>query len=77
MQTISSILPFIQIGLAVLLTVSILLQQNEASAGAAFGGGDIPSGWRTRRGFERVLFIATIIIAILFVASTVLALVIQ
>jgi preprotein translocase subunit SecG len=71
---INSTLPVIQIILAVLLTASVLLQQSEAGAGGAFGGNDSVSTWRTRRGFEKFLFFFTIIIAILFVASAIIAL---
>ncbi len=71
---IQAILPIIQIVLAVLLTVAILIQQSEAGAGGAFGGSDSVSTWRTRRGFEKFLFIGTIILAILFIASAILAL---
>ncbi len=71
---IYSILPVIQIVLAVLLTVSVLLQQSEAGAGGAFGGGDSVSTWRTRRGFDKFLFLFTIVVAILFVIAAILAL---
>ncbi len=71
---IYSILPVIQIVLAVLLTVSVLLQQSEAGAGGAFGGGDSVSTWRTRRGFDKFLFLFTIVVAILFVITAILAL---
>lgn len=72
MQTI---LPIIQIVLAVLLVIAVLLQQSEAGAGGAFGGGnDSVSTWRTRRGFEKTLFVATIVIAVLFVLSAFIAL---
>lgn len=71
---ITSILPIIQIVLAVLLTVSVLLQQSEAGAGGAFGGGDSVSTWRTRRGLEKFLFFFTIVVAILFVTSAIVAL---
>ncbi|MEN9649698.1 MAG: hypothetical protein RL094_665 [Candidatus Parcubacteria bacterium] len=64
----------IQITLAILLSVAILLQHSDAGAGGAFGGGDSVSSWRTRRGFEKVLFVATIILAILFVVSAIVAL---
>lgn len=64
-----------QIILSVLLIVLILLQQNEASVGAAFGGGDEGGLARTRRGPEKAVFIATIIIAVLFAISSVAALV--
>jgi protein translocase SecG subunit len=72
---INAILPIIQIVLAVLLTVAVLFQQSEAGAGGAFGGSDSVSSWRTRRGFEKFLFSATIVLAILFVVSAVLALI--
>ena len=65
----SSILPYIQIFLAVILTTAILMQQTDASLGAVFGGGDSGPSGRTRRGFELTLFKATIVIAILFVLS--------
>lgn len=71
---IKAILPIIQIVLAVLLTVAVLLQQSDAGAGGAFGGGDSVSTWRTRRGFEKFLFIGTIVLAILFIASALIAL---
>lgn len=71
---LTAILPIIQIVLAVLLTVAILFQQSEAGAGGAFGGSDSVSAWRTRRGFEKFLFIATIVLAVLFVASAILTL---
>jgi len=71
---IRSILSIIQIVLAVLLTVFILLQHSEAGAGGAFGGSDAVSSWRTRRGFEKFLFIATIVLVILFVISAIIAL---
>lgn len=71
---INSTLPVIQIILAVLLTVSVLLQQSEAGAGGAFGGGDSVSTWRTRRGFEKFLFFFTIVVGILFITSAIVAL---
>ncbi len=64
-----SILAYIQIFLAVILITAILMQQTDASLGAVFGGGDTSSSGRTRRGFEKTLFHATIVIAILFVLS--------
>lgn len=66
----SSILPYIQIFLAVILTTAILMQQTDASLGAVFGGGGGgETSGRTRRGFEKTLFKATIVIAILFTLS--------
>ncbi len=65
-------LSYIQIILAVLLSVLILIQQSEGSLGAAFGGGGMESTARTRRGPELWIFRGTVIIASLFVASTIL-----
>jgi preprotein translocase subunit SecG len=66
-------LPYIQIALSVLLAVGVLLQQSAAGMGGAFGD-NFSSAFHSRRGFEKVLFYGTILIAILFVASTLLAL---
>ena len=74
MNSIVSILPYIQIGLSVILVIAILLQQSSASLGGAFGEAGFESGMRTRRGLEKYLFIATIVISLLFVASAFIAL---
>ncbi|TXH01516.1 MAG: preprotein translocase subunit SecG [Candidatus Moraniibacteriota bacterium] len=50
--------------IAVLLTVSILLQSRGSGLGSAFGG-DF-GGYYTKRGFERFLVYATTILAVLF-----------
>ncbi|MEK7669482.1 MAG: preprotein translocase subunit SecG [Patescibacteria group bacterium] len=68
-------LSYIQIILAVLLGALILVQQSEGSLGAAFGGSGMDSASRTRRGPELWIFRGTIIIACLFVASTLINLV--
>ncbi len=75
MKTIASILPYIQIVLAVILVTAILLQRTGSQIGGAFGGGDnFSSAFHTRRGFEKTLFIITIVVAILFAASTLFSL---
>lgn len=67
MKTIEVILPYIQIVLAVILVAAILLQRTGSQVGGAFGGSDnFSSAYHTRRGFEKTLFIITIVIAILF-----------
>ncbi len=69
-SAMKSLLPYIQIILSVLLVVAILIQRTGAQVGGAFGGGDnFSSAFHTRRGFEKSIFIATIIIAVLFAAS--------
>lgn len=76
MKMITSILPYIQIVLAVILVAAILLQRTGAQIGGAFGGGDnFSSAFHTRRGFEKTLFIITILVAILFVISSLLTLI--
>jgi protein translocase SecG subunit len=76
MEALTQILPWIQIVLAVLLVVGVLMQLSSAGIGATFGGGD--SGvYHTRRGFEKFTFRATIFIAVLFVASTIIGLLLQ
>jgi len=70
MQLLATALPWIQIVVAVMLVGLILLQRSGAELGGAFGGGDGSGGTLyTRRGFEQVLFIATIVLAVVFVAS--------
>ncbi len=68
------LLPYIQIILSILLVVGILLQRSEAGLGSAFGADGMSSPQYTRRGFEKLLFRATIVIAILFAVSAFLSL---
>lgn len=75
-MTLAGILPYIQIVLSVLLIGSILLQQTGASLGGAFGGDNFSAAYHTRRGSELFLFWATIVLAGLFAATALLALVI-
>jgi protein translocase SecG subunit len=66
---ISAVLPYVQIALSVLLVAAILLQRTGASLGGAFGADNFSSGFHTRRGFEKTLFQATIVLGILFALS--------
>jgi len=73
-QFIINALPYIQIALSLLLAAGVLLQHSDASLGGAFGGSDNwSSTFHTRRGFEKILFNGTIVIAILFTFSSILA----
>lgn len=60
------ILSYIQILLSLLLIAGILLQRSEASLGSAFGDDGSTGGHFTRRGSEKFLFNATLVIAVLF-----------
>lgn len=54
------------------------MQKSEAGVGGSFGGSDnFNAGFHTRRGFEQKLFYFTIAIAILFVISSLLILVLK
>jgi protein translocase SecG subunit len=65
-----SLLPYIQILLSVFLIALVLIQRTSAQIGGAFGGNDNwSSAYHTRRGFERWMFVATIVIGILFIVS--------
>ncbi|WKZ28884.1 MAG: preprotein translocase subunit SecG [Patescibacteria group bacterium] len=59
-----NILTLIQVGVSVLLIVSILLQQQGVGLGATFGGDG--NSFRTKRGLEKGLFYFTIVLATLF-----------
>lgn len=75
MGTIAAILPYIQIVLAILLIGAVLLQQTGSGLGGAFGGDNFSAGFHTRRGAEKILFNATITLAILFVITAFVALI--
>lgn len=60
------ILSYFQIGVAILLGVAILIQQKGQGLSGAFGGEG--GFYRTKRGLEKTLLIATIVLAVLFVA---------
>lgn len=74
---LSGILPYIQAVISILLIGSILLQTSSASMGGAFGGDNFSAGYHTRRGFERTLFTASIVLAVLFAITAFLAFVLQ
>jgi protein translocase SecG subunit len=69
------IITVIQVILASLLIIAILLQQRGGGLSSAFGGEG--SVYSTRRGAEKVIFVATIIIAILFFGISFLRIILQ
>ena len=77
MVLLQQMLPFVQIGLSVLLIVCVLLQRTGASLGGAFGADNFSSGFHTRRGLEKTLFHATIVLGILFALSALVNLLIS
>ncbi len=77
MDLLRQVLPFVQIGLSVLIIVSVILQRTGASLGGAFGADNFSSGFHTRRGLERTLFTTTIVLGVLFAASALINLLIS
>ncbi len=67
-------LPYVQIVLSVLLIAAIMLQQRGSSLGGA--GDNFSATFHKRRGSEQFLFRASIVLAILFVTSTLLTVII-
>ena len=66
-MNIDSILQIVTVGSAVLMILAILLQQRGASLGAGFGSsGEL---YTTRRGLDKNLFEASIVMAVVFVLS--------
>jgi len=74
MELLNTVLPYIQIALAILLVGGVLLQQTGAGLGGAFGGDNFSSGFHSRRGIEKLLFNMTVVVAVLFVLSAFAAL---
>ena len=66
-MTIDAILQIVNVGSAVLMILSILLQQRGATLGAGFGSsGEL---YTTRRGIDKNLFEVSIVFAVIFILS--------
>lgn len=68
-----NILTYVQVGSAVLLVISILLQQRGQGLGSGIGGSSME--YSTKRGVEKGVFYVTIVMAILFIGVSVARLV--
>ena len=70
---IDTFLQFVTLGSGVLMILCILLQQRGASLGAGFGSsGEL---YTTRRGLDKSLFDATIVLGVAFVLSILVGLI--
>lgn len=63
-MNVNSLLHIAQISIAIMLMIAILMQNRGAGLSDIFGGGG--NIFQTKRGIEKKLFIATIVLSILF-----------
>jgi len=63
------ILKILQIIVPVLLILAIVLQSQGTGLGAAWGGAG--QSYRSKRGMEKILFIVTIVLTILFFLTSI------
>ena len=75
MSQTQKILSLIQLAVGVVLVIAILSQSKGVGLSNVFGGSD--TVYRTKRGFEKWLFISTIVMAIAFVGLSVTVVLIQ
>lgn len=61
------LLLILQIICSILLITLILLQSSKGGLGGGLGGGEL---YRTKRGAEKVIFTATIVVAVLFLFTS-------
>lgn len=65
----STYLPIIQIVISALLIIAVLFQARGSGLSSVFGGES--TFYHTRRGIEKIIFWATIILAVLFVITSI------
>ncbi|MCJ7804367.1 preprotein translocase subunit SecG [Patescibacteria group bacterium] len=65
----------IQIFIAILLITAVLIQARGAGLGEAWGGSS--EFFTSRRGMEKIIFLATIVLAALFLLSSIVSLILR
>lgn len=70
----NALIVLVQLVISILLIASILLQGRGAGLGTSFGGGG--EFYTARRGFERVLFLGTIVLIVVFLLSSLISVII-
>lgn len=68
-----TLLTVLQLIVALLLIIVVILQTRGSEAGMSFGGGG--ESYRSKRGLEKILFYATIVLAAIFALLSILALI--
>lgn len=69
----NNLVTILQMVLGILLITLILLQAKGTGLGSAFGGNT--SFYRTKRGFEKLLFNGTIVVVALFIVTSIIELI--
>jgi len=67
-------LGIVQALISILLIISILLQNRGTGLSETFGGGSDNASYQTKRGFDKFLFRATIVLVVLFLGTAVYSL---
>lgn len=70
------LIPILQIAISIILVVLILLQERSAGLSGIMGG-EGGAFYQTRRGLEKIIFIATIVLSAAFVGLAVFQLVVR
>jgi len=68
-MNLSTILNYVQVGASILLMVTILMQQRGSGLGGAIGGSSME--YSTKRGVEKGVFTATIVLAAIFIGVSI------
>ena len=68
-------LTYVQLGLAVLLSIAVLLQQRGTGISSLMGGSSLE--YSTKRGAEKVIFYATIVLAIAFLGTALASIIVS
>lgn len=70
----SGVLKVIHIASALALVGLILIQTSKGGLGTAFGGGEF---YRTKRGAEKIVFMATAVLAVIFLITSIISVVVS
>ena len=68
----NTIFIILQVIISIALVITVIFQTRGSQVGMAFGGSG--ESYRSKRGLEKMLFYATIVLAILFASISILAL---
>lgn len=74
-MSVEIVLSLVQIVLVTLLVTSVLLQMQGAGLGSLFGSSE--TSYHTKRGAEKTLFYATIALAIAFMATSLVSVMVK